>query len=53
MEKLSHRVKYSFEPKEIYIGLSSDESSIQITVRNRGVEIPGDEIDKLQLYTVH
>lgn len=44
---MENAVKYSFEPKKIYIGLSSDETSIQITVRNRGVEIPKDEIDKI------
>ncbi|PGY07356.1 HAMP domain-containing sensor histidine kinase [Bacillus sp. AFS031507] len=44
---MENAVKYSFKPKKIYIGLSSNETSIQITVRNRGVEIPEDEIDKI------
>ncbi len=44
---IENAVKYSFEPKRIYTGLSSDETSIQITVRNRGVEIPEDELDKI------
>lgn len=41
---MENAVKYSFEPKWIYTGLSSDGESIQITIRNRGVEIPEDEL---------
>ncbi|WP_129688284.1 sensor histidine kinase [Gottfriedia acidiceleris] len=44
---IENAVKYSFEPKKIYIELSSFDSKIQISVRNRGVEIPKDEIDKI------
>ncbi|WP_231507863.1 sensor histidine kinase [Bacillus sp. UNC41MFS5] len=44
---MENAVKYSFEPKKIYTGLSADETSIQITVRNRGVEIPEDEMEKI------
>ncbi|WP_369449122.1 sensor histidine kinase [Neobacillus sp. BF23-41] len=34
-------------PKKIYTGLSSDGTNIQIRVRNRGVEIPEDELAKI------
>ncbi|MDQ0200754.1 sensor histidine kinase [Neobacillus ginsengisoli] len=44
---IENAVKYSFEPKHIYTKLTADETTIQITVRNRGVEIPEDEIDKI------
>ncbi|MDN3019169.1 HAMP domain-containing sensor histidine kinase [Paenibacillus sp. BSR1-1] len=41
---MENAVKYSFEPKWIYTGLASDGASIQITIKNRGVEIPEDEL---------
>ncbi|MFB7142343.1 sensor histidine kinase [Gottfriedia sp. NPDC056225] len=44
---IENAVKYSFEPKKIHIGLSSDESIIHLSVINRGVEIPKDEIEKI------
>ena len=44
---IENAVKYSFEPKKIHIGLSSVGSIIHISVTNRGVEIPQDEIEKI------
>ncbi|UPM55501.1 sensor histidine kinase [Gottfriedia acidiceleris] len=44
---IENAVKYSYEPKKIYIELSTVDSKIHICVRNRGVEIPKDEIDKI------
>lgn len=44
---IENAVKYSFEPKEIYIGLCLKGPSLQLSVRNRGVEISEDEIDKI------
>lgn len=44
---LSNSIKYSYNRKEIYVGLSKNENSIYIEVGDKGVGIPEDQIDKI------